>query len=418
MCNGIFFYVQFGGVIVVINVMVVVVIEQVWVKGIKVLVVCNGIFGVLCEELIDIIRESVVVICVFVYILGGVFGLCWVKLKLLDVDCVCYDCLLEVLCVYDVCWFFYNGGNDLVDIVLKVLQLVKVFGYDLICIGVFKIIDNDLVVIDICFGFGLVVKYIVVLVCEVVLDVVVMVEIFICVFIYEVMGCYVGWLVVVVGLVGNGDDEVLYIILLFECVYDEGVFLVKVKVVVECVGYCVVVVLEGIVIVDGCFVVDVGGGKDLFGYVQLGGVVVYLVGWVKDQLGLKVYWVLFDYLQCLVCYLVSRIDWEQVQVVGKVVVQLVLKGQNGVMLVIVCSSDVLYCWKIEVVLLLKIVNYEKKMLVGFICCDGFGIMVRVCVYLLLLIRGEVLFFYGIDGLLKYVILKNVVVKQKLLVFEG
>lgn len=417
MLKGILLYVQLGGVIVVINVIVLVVISIVWVKGIKVLVVCNGIFGVLCEELIDILKEIVVVIVVLVYILGGVFGLCCYKLKLLEVDWVWYECLFEVLCVYDVCWFFYNGGNDLVDIVWKVFQLVKVFDYDLICIGVFKIIDNDLVVIDICFGFGLVVKYIVVLVCEVVLDVVVMVEIFIKVFVYEVMGCYVGWFVVVVGLVGEGFDDVLYIILLFECVYDEVVFLVKVKVVVECVGYCVVVVFEGIQIVDGCFVVDVGGGKDFFGYIQFGGVVLQLVGWVKDVLGYKVYWILFDYLQCLVCYIVFRIDWEQVQVVGKVVVQFVLKGQNVVMLVIVCSSDSFYCWKIEVVLLYKVVNYEKKMLVSFICRDGFGIIVKVCVYLLFLIRGEVFLFYGVDGLLKYVMLKNVVVWKKLVFWQ-
>lgn len=118
-----------------------------------------------------------------------------------------------------------------------------------------------------------------------------------------------------------------------------------------------------------------------------------LVQLVKDKLGYKYYWVLFDYLQCLVCYVVLKVDVEQVYVVGKVVVDYVLVGMNVVMLVIVCMLDVLYCWKVEFVLLVKIVNKEKKMFKGFIWCDGFGIIEVVWCYFLLLIVGEVFLFW-------------------------
>lgn len=139
-----------------------------------------------------------------------------------------------------------------------------------------KIVDNDLFVMDMCLGFGFVVKYVVVLMCEVVFDVVLMVCILMCVFVFEVMGCYVGWIVVVGGFVGEVLGDVLYVILFFEILFDEVVFFVCVKDFVVKYEYCVVVVFEGMCYVDGWFFVEVGG-KDVFGYVQFGGVVVIVV---------------------------------------------------------------------------------------------------------------------------------------------
>ena len=117
-------------------------------------------------------------------------------------------------------------------------------------------------------------------------------------------------------------------------------------------------------------------------------------------------------------HLASRTDWEQAQAVGKAAVQLALKGQNGVMPVIVRSSDAPDRWKIEAAPLSKIANHEKKMPAGFIRSDGFGITAKARAYLSPLIKGEAPLPYGTDGLPKYVTLKNVAVKQKLPAFEG
>ncbi|MNT53030.1 Pyrophosphate--fructose 6-phosphate 1-phosphotransferase [compost metagenome] len=144
----------------------------------------------------------------------------------------------------------------------------------------------------------------------------------------------------------------------------------------------------------------------------------HLAGRVKDQLGLKVHWALPDYLQRSARHLASKTDWEQAQAVGKAAVQLALKGQNGVMPVIVRSSDAPYRWKIEAAPLSKIANHEKKMPASFIRRDGFGITAKARAYLSPLIKGEAPLPYGADGLPKYVTLKNVAVKQKLPAFEG
>jgi len=187
--------------------------------------------------------------------------------------------------------------------------------------------------------------------------------------------------------------------------------------VVERGGYCVGVASDGIQTADGRFVADAGGSKDSFGHSQLGGVAAHLAGRVKDQLGLKVHWALPDYLQRSARHIASRTDWDQAQAVGKAAVQLALKGQNGVMPVIVRSSDAPYRWKIEAAPLSKIANHYKKMPAGFIRRDVFGITARARAYLSPLIKGEAPLPYGADGLPKYVTLKNVAVKKTLPAFE-
>jgi len=418
MRQGTLLYAQSGGVTAVINATASAVIQEARARGIKVLAARNGILGALREDLIDTSRDSIAAIRALAHTPGGAFGSCRYKLKSLDQDRARYERLLQVLQAHDVRWFLYNGGNDSADTALKVSELARAHGHDLTCIGVPKTIDNDLAVTDTCPGFGSAAKYTAVSVREAALDVAAMAETSTRVFIYEAMGRHAGWLAAAAGLAGNGADEAPHLILLPERAYDEAAFLTRVKAVVERVGYCVVVASEGIATADGRFVADAGGGKDSFGHTQLGGVAAHLAARVKDQLGLKVHWTLPDYLQRSARHIASKTDWEQAQAVGRAAVRMALAGQNGVMPVIVRSSDRPYRWKIEATPLAKIANHEKKMPAGFIRRDGFGITDKARAYLQPLIRGEAPLPYGQDGLPKYVTLKNVPVKKKLEAFEA
>jgi len=416
MRQGTLLYAQSGGVTAVINATASAVIQEARQRGVTVLAARNGILGALREELVDTRRESIASIRALAHTPGGAFGSCRFKLGSLDADAPRYARLLQVLQAHDVRWFLYNGGNDSADTALKVSQLARRSGYDLTCVGVPKTIDNDLAVTDTCPGFGSAAKYTAVAVREAALDVAAMAETSTRVFIYEAMGRHAGWLAAASGLAGTGPDEAPHIILLPERAYDEATFLAKVQAVVQRVGYCVVVASEGIASADGRFVADAGGGTDAFGHAQLGGVAAHLAARVKDQLGLKVHWALPDYLQRSARHLASRTDWEQAQAVGKAAVRLALAGENGVMPVIVRSSDAPYRWKIEAAPLQKIANHEKKMPAGFIRKDGFGITAKARAYLQPLIKGEAPLPYGADGLPKYVTLKNVPVKKKLPAF--
>lgn len=418
MRQGTLLYAQSGGVTAVINATASAVIQEARARGIKVLAARNGILGALREDLIDTSRESIAAIRALAHTPGGAFGSCRYKLKSLQDDGDRYDRLLQVLQAHDVRWFLYNGGNDSADTALKVSELARSRGIELTCVGVPKTIDNDLAVTDTCPGFGSAAKYTAVSVREAALDVAAMAETSTRVFIYEAMGRHAGWLAASAGLAGTGEDDAPHLILLPERAYDEKAFLAKVDAVVKRVGYCVVVASEGIATADGTFVADAGGGKDSFGHTQLGGVAAHLAARVKAGLGYKVHWTLPDYLQRSARHLASKTDWDQAQAVGKAAVRLALSGQNGVMPVIVRTSDKPYRWKIEAAPLAKIANHEKKMPAGFIRRDGFGITDNARAYLQPLIKGEAPLPYGPDGLPKYVTLKNLAVKKKLDAFAG
>ena len=418
MSKGTLLYAQSGGVTAVINATASAVIQAARARKVKVLAARNGILGALREDLVDTSKESIAAVRALAHTPGGAFGSCRYKLKSLDQDQARYARVLEVLKAHDVRWFLYNGGNDSADTSLKLSRLAAASGYPLTCVGVPKTVDNDLVVTDTCPGFGSAAKYTAVSVAEAALDVAAMADTSTKVFVYEVMGRHAGWLAAAAGLAGAGGDAAPQVILFPEIAYDEAKFLARVKAVVERVGWCVVVVSEGIRHADGRFVADAGGGKDAFGHSQLGGVGPLLAATVKDKLGLKVHWTVPDYLQRSARHLASKTDLAQALAVGKAAVDYALAGRNGVMPVIVRTADAPYRWKVAPAPLDQIANHEKKMPKGFISRDGWGITAACRAYLGPLVRGEAPPPYGADGLPRYVHLKNTPVPRKLPAWTG
>ena len=406
-------YAQSGGVTAVINATAGAVIEAARGRKVKVLAARNGILGALREELVDTSKESLADIRALAHTPGGAFGSCRFKLKSLEQDKAKYQRLIEVFDAHDVRWFLYNGGNDSADTALKLSQVAAATGYPLTCIGVPKTVDNDLVVTDCCPGFGSAAKYTAVSVAEAALDVAAMADTSTKVFVYEVMGRHAGWLAAAGGLAGKGKDEAPQVILFPEIAYDEAKFLARVQATVKKVGWCVVVVSEGLRHADGRFVADAGGGKDAFGHSQLGGVGPLLAATVKDKLGLKVHWTVPDYLQRSARHLASATDLAHAQAVGKAAVDYALKGMNGVMPVIVRTSQKPYRWKVAPAPVADIANHEKTMPKGYIDKSGYGITAACRAYLEPLIRGEAPPPYGPDGLPRYVRLKNTPVPRKL-----
>ena len=418
MGKGTLLYAQSGGVTAVINATAGAVIQAARGRKVKVLAARNGILGALREDLVDTSKESAAAIRALAHTPGGAFGSCRFKLKSLQEDQDKYQRLLDVFDAHDVRWFLYNGGNDSADTALKLSEMARVTGYPLTCIGVPKTVDNDLVVTDTCPGFGSAAKYTAVSVAEAALDVAAMADTSTKVFVYEVMGRHAGWLAAAAGLAGSGKDDAPQVILFPEIAYDEAKFLARVQAVVKKVGWCVVVVSEGIRHADGRFVADAGGGKDAFGHSQLGGVGPLLAATVKDKLGLKVHWTVPDYLQRSARHIASATDLAQAQAVGQAAVGYALEGRNGVMPVIVRTSSRPYRWKIAPAALTGIANREKTMPKGFIDRSGYGITAACRAYLQPLVKGEAPLPYRADGLPDYVRLRNVPVARKLAAWKG
>ncbi|WP_440223624.1 6-phosphofructokinase [Dokdonella sp. MW10] len=410
--QGNLLYAQSGGVTAVINATACAVIETARKHKVRVLAARNGIIGALREDLIDTSRETVAAIAALRHTPGGAFGSCRFKLKSLEESRAQYERLIEVFRAHDIRWFLYNGGNDSADTSLKISRIGKALGHEVTVVGVPKTVDNDLAVTDCCPGFGSVAKYTAVSTLEASLDVASMAESSTKVFVMEVMGRHAGWIAAAAGLAGHGADEPPHVILFPEIVFDEAKFLARVKATVERVGWCTVVVSEGVRNADGRFLSEVGT-RDAFGHAQLGGVAPMLAQLVKDRLGYKYHWAMPDYLQRSARHVASKTDVEHAYAVGKAGVQYALAGRNAVMPAIVRTSDAPYRWKIEPVPLSKVANHEKKLPKRFISRDGYGITDAARRYLEPLVRGEDAPPYGKDGLPRYVRLKNTSVAKKL-----
>ena len=387
MSKGRLLYAQSGGVTAVINASASAVLAQARARRVPVLAGKNGILGVLREQLLDTSSISASEIKALAHTPGGAFGSCRYKLKSLEQDAAKYQRLLEVFKAHDIRYFLYNGGNDSADTALKISQLAQQSGYELTCVAVPKTVDNDLVLTDCCPGFGSAARYTAVSVMEAAIDVAAMAETSTKVFVYEVMGRHAGWLAAAAGLAGEGAKDAPHIILFPERAFDKAAFLAKVQDTVAKVGYCVVVVSEGVKTPDGNFLAQAEGSVDAFGHSQLGGVGPLLAGMVKDELGLKVHWAVPDYLQRSGRHLASQVDLDHALAVGKAAVELALAGNNGVMPAIVRSSDAPYRWHVDPVPLSRVANAEKKMPDGFIRKDGFGITAACRRYLSPLVQG-------------------------------
>lgn len=384
------FYAQSGGVTAVINASACGVIQTAaqYPQHIKkVLAGKNGILGALQEELLDTSQASSEAIAALRYTPAGAFGSCRYKLKSIESHKAEYERLIEVFKAHDIGYFFYNGGGDSQDTAHKVAQVSASMGYDLQCIGIPKTVDNDLPFTDNCPGFGSVAKYIATSVREAAYDVSSMAATSTKVFVMEVMGRHAGWIAAASGLASGATHEAPHIILFPEIPLDETAFLARVKQVVDEVGYCVIVVSEGVRNMAGEFLAE-AGTKDAFGHAQLGGVAPVIAQMIKQALGYKYHWAVPDYLQRAARHIAAKVDVEQAYALGQAAVEFAVAGYHSVLPIIVRESDEPYRWRIDQAPLEKVANIEKKLPRDYITEDGFGITADCRRYLQPLIEGE------------------------------
>jgi len=408
------FYAQSGGVTSVINASACGVIETARLHkdtiG-KVYAGLNGILGALNEDLIDTSRETKKTIAALRSTPAGAFGSCRYKLKSYSDNQREYERLMEVFQAHNIRYFLYNGGGDSQDTANKVSQLSLEQGFPITCIGIPKTVDNDLPITDNCPGFGSVAKYVAVSIREAGLDVASMCASSTKVFVMEVMGRHAGWIAGAAGLSTEKEGDAPHIILFPEIAFNKDKFLKKVKRCVSRYGYCAIVVSEGVQYKNGKFLAE-AGGKDAFGHVQLGGVAPFVANMIKDELGYKYHWAVADYLQRAARHIASATDVKQAYAVGKVAVELALKGKTAVMPIIIRGKGKKYTWRIGEVKLSDVANAEKVMPRDYITRDGLHITEKARAYFAPLIQGEDYPVFK-QGIPQYARLKKVLEKKKL-----
>ena len=133
---------------------------------------------------------------------------------------------------------------------------------------------------------------------------------------------------------------------------------------------------------------------------------------VKARLGYKYHWAVADYLQRAARHIASQTDVDQAYALGRAAVEIALAGRNGVMPVVVRTSDEPYAWEVGEASLSEVANVEKKVPDEYITEDGFGITEACRRYLAPLVQGEAYPPYR-NGLPDYVVLKNIAMPKKL-----
>ncbi len=123
----------------------------------------HGIEGVLKEELLDLSVQTAEEITLLGFTpAAGSIGTCRYKLKPKQTED--FDRIIDIFKAHQIGYFFYVGGNDLMDTAHKVAQLAHERGLDLVATGAPKTIDNDVgdsefKLIDHTPGYGSVARY-------------------------------------------------------------------------------------------------------------------------------------------------------------------------------------------------------------------------------------------------------------------
>ena len=368
---------------------------------------CNGIQGILNDNLIDMGKEDPAELELMKFTPSSALGSCRYKLKDPDVDETDYIRILEIFKKYDIHYFFYNGGNDSMDTCNKISKFMLRNGYEVRCMGIPKTIDNDLAGTDHCPGFASAAKYIATSVMEVYRD---------ChvydtgmITIVECMGRHAGWLTAAAALAnlsGDGAD----LIYLPEVDFDMDKFTEKVKKIYAEKKKCMVVVSEGIHDKEGTFIAEYANknmAKDSFGHAQLGGLAAYLANYIKEQTGAKVRGIELSLLQRCAAHCASQTDINESYMSGKAAVENAVAGITDKMVGFECSRENgKYECKTKLFDLSIVANTEKKVPLEWINEEGDGVNQGFIDYCLPLIQGETEMVKE-NGLPRFVHLKKI-----------
>ena len=373
---------------------------------------CNGIRGLLDDNLIDMAKEDPDELALMKYTPSSALGSCRYKLKDPDEDDTDYKTILEMFKKYDIRYFFYNGGNDSMDTCNKISKFMLKNGYECRCMGIPKTIDNDLAGTDHCPGFASAAKYIATSVMEVYHDSRVydtgMITIM------ECMGRHAGWLTASAALAnvgGNGPD----LIYVPEVDFDLDSFTAKVKEIYARQKKCFVVVSEGIHDKEGTFIAEYANknmAKDSFGHAQLGGTAAFLANYIKEQTGAKVRGIELSLLQRCAAHCASQTDIDESFASGKAAVENAVAGVTDKMVGFECTRENgKYTCNIKLFPLTIVANTEKKLPLEWINETGDGINQGFIDYALPLIQGETKLTKE-NGLPRFVHLKKIKAEPK------
>lgn len=349
----------------------------------------NGITGILNNHLLnltDLMNENPDYLERLAKTPAMFLGSCRYKLPDYMDDDSPYVFIFKQFEDYNIDAFFYIGGNDSMDTVLKLSGYADMIGSKVRIIGIPKTIDNDLCETDHTPGFGSAAKYIASSLLEIAHDT----------FIYavksvtivEIMGRDAGWLTAAAALARNGYNTAPHLIYLPEVPFDTEDFLLDIKRLLFERNNVIVAVSEGIRDASGSYISASEGTVDSFGHSQLSGAGKTLEFLVKEKLGVKVRSVELNVLQRCAAHLASKTDLDESVSLGKKAVALSEEGVTASMVTMNRVSNDPYTIEYGYAEIKNIANEAKSVPTDWITPAGNDVTQELIDYLTPLIQGE------------------------------
>ncbi len=344
----------------------------------------NGIEGVLRDEFVDLqkILTSEYDVELLMKTPSTVLGSCRFKLKNADEDDSDYRKAAEVFAKHNIRAFFYIGGNDSMDTVMKLDDYFKKHDVDIKVVGVPKTIDNDLPETDLTPGFGSAAKYVATSLQEIIRDS--RVYSIPSITIVEIMGRDAGWLTASSCVLRANGEPAPHMIYLPEREFSIEKFLDDIRLAQQKYKAVVVAVSEGI---------DCSGGKtgvvDAFGHSYLSGVGKYLENITRERIGCKVRSIELNVMQRCGSHIASLTDLEEAEKIGAEAVKSAIEyGLSGVMMTFKRISNNPYRVDIVPCDVRECANKAKYFPKEWINDEGNNVTIDALNYFLPLIKGE------------------------------
>lgn len=349
----------------------------------------NGIEGLILNNLVnlcDIIADDDDVELIR-QTPSTVLGSCRYKLPDYNEDSAVYETIVENLKANDISAFFYIGGNDSMDTVMKLDDYFKKNNIDIKVIGIPKTIDNDLPVTDHTPGFGSAAKYVATTMQEIIRDS--SVYSISSVTIVEIMGRDTGWLTASSAVLRANGEIAPHLIYLPETPFSVKRFLEDVKKAQKEHYAVIVAVSEGIDLDPKEIGEEFQSGKnDTFGHKYLAGVAKALEKVVSRELKCKVRAIELNVMQRCSSHLSSKRDITEAERIGGAAVKTALDGFSGKMMYFERVANHPYNVRIEHVDVREVANKVKYFPKEWISENGHDITDDAIEYCLPLIQGE------------------------------
>ncbi len=359
----------------------------------------NGILGILGEDLFDISAEKPETIEQLKQTPAAAIGSCRYKLKSLEDSKADFDRILDVFNAHNIRYFFYAGGNDSMDTADKVNKLAADAGYELVCMGIPKTVDNDLAFTDHCPGYPSVAKYVATCAMEAGRDTETLYTADTCT-ILEVMGRNAGWIAAATGLAARCPEDAPHLVYMPEAAFSFDKLINDVNKVLKKLGRVFIVAGEGLKNEKGEYITADKGAfsRDSFGHVQLGGVGAMLKAVIEKEVKIKARFNLLGTNQRSAMHFASLTDINEAYMCGQMAVKNALEGVNGKMVTLVREQGPQYKCTTGLAELRDVANGEKKVPREFINDKGNHITDAMRDYVRPLVQGEAPITIDEDGL--------------------